>query len=73
MTYNWTDGITCSVLLDGDVVAEVVAMNIPGKDLWHWTAQCPNGCGVGGGTKGRDAAKAAAERAIRKMRGEEEG
>ena len=69
---NWTDGITCSVLRDGDVVAEVVAMNIPGKDLWHWTAQSPNGCGVCSGEKGRDAAKAAAERAIATMRGEGE-
>lgn len=73
MNYTWTDGLTCSVLRDGDAVAEVVAMNTPGHDLWHWTAQCQNGCGVGSGTKGRDAAKAAAERAIRKMRGEEEG
>ena len=72
MTCNWTDGITCSVLRDGDAVAEVAAMHIPGHDLWHWTAQSPNGCGVGGGEKSRDAAKAAAERAIRRMRGKEE-
>lgn len=69
---TWTDGITCSVLLDGDVVAEVAAMNIPGKDLWHWTAHCMTGVAVCGGMTGRDAAKAAAERAIRKMRGEGE-
>ena len=72
MTCNWTDGITCSVLRDGDAVAEVAAMHIPGHDLWHWTAQSPNGCGVGGGEKSRNAAKAAAERAIRRMRGKEE-
>ena len=72
MTYNWTDGPTCSVLRDGDAVAQVAAMHIPGHDLWHWTAQSPNGCGVGGGEKSRNAAKAAAERAIRRMRGKEE-
>ena len=69
---TWTDGLTCSVLRDGDAVAEVVATNIPGHDLWHWTAKTGTGCGVGGGKKGRDAAKAAAERAIRRMRGEDE-
>ena len=72
MNFNWTDGITCSVLRDGDAVAEVVAMNIPGNDLWHWTARISTGCGVGSGEKSRDAAKAAAERAIRRMRGEDD-
>ena len=68
---NWIDGLTCSVLRDGDAVAVVAAMHIPGHHLWQWTSQSPNGCGVGGGEKSRDAAKAAAERAIRTMRGED--
>jgi hypothetical protein len=69
---TWTDGLTCSVLRDGDAAAEAVAMNIPGNDLWHWTARISTGCGVGSGEKGRENAKAAAERAIRRMRVEDE-
>lgn len=68
---TWTDGLTCSVLRDGDAVAEVVIMDAA-TDLWAFTARHPNGVGVGT-FQTRDGAKAAAERAIRKMRGEGEG
>ena len=67
---NWTDGITCSVLRDGDAVAEVVIMDAA-TDLWTYTARHPSGVGIGT-FQTRDAAKAAAERAIRHMRGEDE-
>jgi hypothetical protein len=70
---TWTDGLTCSVLRDGDAVAEVVALNILGRDLWQWTVKSKTGRAVCGGVDGIDAAKAAAERAIDTMRGEGEG
>ena len=70
MTYNWTDGLTCSVLRDGDAVAQVRLMHAK-KDLWDCEARCGNGCGVGT-FQGRDKAKEFAERAIRTMRGEGE-
>lgn len=66
---TWTDGPTCSVLRDGDVVAEVVIMDVA-TDLWTFTARHPSGVGVGT-FQTRDAAKAAAERAIRKICGED--
>jgi hypothetical protein len=68
---NWTDGITCSVLRDGDAVAEVVIFDAA-TDLWTYTARCPQGVGVGT-FQTREGSKAAAERAIRTMRGEGEG
>lgn len=67
---NWTDGITCSVLRDGDAVAEVKQIDTRGN-LWTYVVRCGEGVGVGTAI-GQDAAKAAAERAIRRMRGEEE-
>ena len=66
---NWIDGLTCSVLRDGDAVAEVVIMDAA-TDLWTFTARHPNGVGVGT-FQTRDGAKLAAERAIRTMRGED--
>jgi hypothetical protein len=72
---TWTDGLTCSVLRDGDAVAEVKKIQ---QSTYCWSATVPRGSGVGitnrggGGLGSRDAAKAAAERAIRKMRGEGE-
>ena len=76
MTDKWTDGITCSVLRDGDAVAEVTRcvewdMGMF-SSLWDFEVECPNGCDIGTYSS-RDAAKAAAERAIRTMRGEGEG
>jgi len=68
---TWTDGLPCPVLRDGDAVAEVVIIDAA-TDLWTYTARHPNGVGVGT-FQTRDAAKAAAERAIRTMRGEGEG
>ena len=64
---TWIDGLTCSVLRDGDAVAEVVLHN----PYWSWTANTPFGVGVGN-KRTKTAAKLAAERAIRTMRGEEE-
>jgi hypothetical protein len=69
---TWTDGTTCSVLRDGDAMAEVYHLYKPG-DLWTFHAECGPDVGVGVGTyQGRENAKSAAERAIRRMRGEEE-
>ena len=69
---NWIDGITCSVLRDGDAVAELRGYADENFQAWAWNVQAENGSGVGV-EKNRDAAKAAAERAIRTMRGEGEG
>ena len=67
---TWTDGITCSVLRDGDAVAEVRKEDFT-ADMWTHSAHLPSGDSVGQYYHGIEAAKAAAERAIRTMRGED--
>ena len=65
---TWADGITCSVLRDVDAVAEVYKTD---NALYNFEVECRNGCAIGTYST-MDAAKAAAERAIRTMRGEGE-
>ena len=71
---NWTDGITCSVLRDGDAVAEVQCLHTgPAHEGCLYNIQCVGLWLFGGLADDMDSAKAAAERAIRTMRGEGEG